>query len=50
MTLLRSISLRLTFFVSLAVVAGGVLTWPFWVWFNYLIELLGACRPKRIRT
>ena len=32
------ISLRLTIFVSLAVISGGILTWPFVVWMNSLSD------------
>ena len=33
-----SISLRLTIFVSLAVISGGILAWPFVVWINSLSD------------
>jgi signal transduction histidine kinase len=39
----RSISLWLTIFVSLAVISGGILAWPFVVWMNSLIK------PKEFR-
>ena len=34
----HSISLRLTIFVSLAVISGGILAWPFVVWTGSLIN------------
>ena len=34
----HSISLRLTIFVSLAVISGGILAWPFVVWMNSLSD------------
>jgi len=43
---LSSISARLTVFVSAAVLAGGLLTWPFWVWIDHLIEPSSAPDPN----
>ena len=34
----HSISLRLTIFVSLAVISGGILAWPFVVWTSSLVD------------
>ena len=34
----QSISLRLTIFVSLAVISGGILAWPFVVWTSSLVD------------